>query len=182
MIVASTQRSGSTIYCAQLAEKLGLKFGNQVIDGQWKGYSGPKANWHEYKGGEEAESFFDVIEFYRKKDEYVILDHSSHPFILDQADQFVSRRNVMASTSSIVQLIEKRANGRVQVPITLEMHLQRTFDFFQYCQKNEKKIIWLDDTYEFTVKECRDEVREQIGAYIRQRRLHPIIDYYKLKV
>lgn len=88
----------------------------------------------------------------------------------------------MASTSSIVQLIEKRPNGRVQVPITLEMHLQRTFDFFQYCQKNDKKIIWLDDTYEFTVKECREEVREQIGAYIRQRRLHPIIDYYKLKV
>lgn len=182
MIVASTQRSGSTIYCAQLAEKLGLKFGNQVIDGQWRGWSGPKVSWHEYKEGHEATNFIDIIDFYRHKDEYVILDHSSNPFILLQADQFVSRKNVLASMQSMVNTILRRPNGLMQVPITIEMHLQRAFDFYQFCFKNDKKIIWLDDTYEFNVNEATEEVIEEVRAYIRKRRLAQIADYYKLKI
>lgn len=180
MIISCTQRSASTVFCGELAKKLGMEFGNQIIDGLWKGYMPQKATWHEYKDGTESENFLDIIKNYRNKSNFVIQDHSSHPLILNQAKLFVSRKNLLGSTSSIRNMMMKRPDGLDFVSVNIDWHLRKAFDLFSYCYVFNKHITWTDNIYKFTIESGEESVCEQIDKYIRKHDLYEIVNHYNL--
>ncbi|AVH85174.1 hypothetical protein RsoM2USA_246 [Ralstonia phage RsoM2USA] len=183
MIVSATQRSASTIFCVEKAKELGLKFGNQIIDGNWRGYSGPKSAWHEYKGpAVESTSFMDVIDYYDRRDDYVILDHSAHHLILQQSDYFVSRRNLIGAAASMVKIMESRQNPKAFIDVTVNIFLYRAFEFYMFCLEYGKDIIWTDDTRTFNTMEGSSHLRDKIQEYVSFGEFPDIVKTYNLKI
>lgn len=181
MIVSATQRSASTIFCAELAKKEGLLFGNQVLDGNWRGYSGPKSAWHEYKGeAVEARSFKDVIQFWKNRDQYVILDHSSCPYIMQEASYFVARRDLLSALQSMINIMASRENGDQFFHVTTKIFLDRAFGLFLFCLENEKSIMWMDTKRSFTTISNDQALSNDIHQYVEQHNLREIAKWYNL--
>ena len=149
MIVSSINRSGSTKYCLDLANKLGLPFYDEVFE--YEVEKDHKLYIHEINRDlthSKEISFLNSIDFKKS----VINNHSVNYFVLKNTDVFLSRENVQDSIWSYVAYMDKyfkhyRQPSSVFIPIVLNRMLSKTLYFYEFCTECDVAITIPDLSY-----------------------------------